>query len=202
MKGTSVSQRLASGECIHLYGWDSKSEIWHGPTELQGDGVDMRLLRALRATSGKSWYGSVNCSVVGFPAIRFFVLVHDLADCACASIYCGESKAGPAEVLAVIPRSRRVHLRQEFAFEFLAFAGFLGAIRAGAELQVHDAITSAIVEHQSGLLAFSISSGLWPGDLDHCLSLCVERIAVTLCRWLDDAPGSSRRLAPGSASAT
>ena len=100
------------------------------------------MLRALRATSGKSWYGSVNYSVAGFPPVRFFALVHDLTDCACASLYCGESKAGPAEMLAVIPGSRRVSLRDDFAFEFLAFARFLGAIRAGAELRAHDAITS------------------------------------------------------------
>jgi hypothetical protein len=202
MKGASTSPHLASGECIQLYGWDSRSEIWHGPTELRGASADRRLLRALRAMSGKSWYGSVNGRVVGFPPVRFFALVHDLADCACASIYCGESKAGPAEMLVVIPGNRRIRLREEFAFEFLAFARFLGAIRAGTELQVHDAIISAIGEHQSGPLAFSISSGLWPGDLDHCLSLCVERVAVTLCRWLDDGPGSSRRLGPGSLSAT
>jgi hypothetical protein len=152
--------------------------------------------------SGKSWYGLLNCSVAGFPPIRFFVLVHDLADCACASVYCGETKAGPAQVLAVIPGNRRTHLRQEFAFEFLAFAGFLGTIRAGAELQVHDAITSAIAEHPSGPLAFSISSGLWPSDLDHCLSFSVEKIAVTLCQWLDDTPGSNRRLPPASRSDT
>ena len=182
MKGQSVSPHLASGERIHLYGWDSRSEIWHGPTELRGNGADRRLLRALQAVAGKSWYGTVNYRVAGFPAVRFFALVHGLADCACAQIYCGESKAGPAELLAVIPGSRRPHLREEFAFEFLAFARFLGAVRAGAELQAYDAINSAIAEHQSGPLVFSISSGSWPSDLEHCLSLCVERTALTLCQ--------------------
>lgn len=160
------------------------------------------MLRALRATSGKSWYGSVNYSVAGFPPVRFFALVHDLTDCACASLYCGESKAGPAEMLAVIPGSRRASLRDDFAFEFLAFACFLGAIRAGAELRAHDAITSALAEHQSGPLAFSISSGLWPSDLDHCLSLCVERIAVTLCQWLDHSYDSNGPRGPGASPAT
>jgi hypothetical protein len=63
-----------------------------------------------------------------------------------ASIYCDESKAGPAEILVAIPPGRRSHLRDEFAFEFLAFARFLGALSAGAELYVHDAIASAIAE--------------------------------------------------------
>ena len=46
--------------------------------------------------------------------------MHDLSDCAIASVYCDESKAGPAEILAVIPAHRRSYLRDEFAFEFLA----------------------------------------------------------------------------------
>jgi hypothetical protein len=90
--------------------------IWHGPTELRGNGVDRRLLRALRAMPGKSWCGAVDYCVAGLPPVRFFVLVHDLDDCACASIYCGESKAGPAEMLVVIPGNRRSFLREEFAF--------------------------------------------------------------------------------------
>jgi hypothetical protein len=66
---------------------------------------------------------------------RFFALVRDLSDCGVASIYCDESKAGPAEILAVIPATRRSHLRDEFAFEFLAFARLLGSLSAGAELR-------------------------------------------------------------------
>jgi hypothetical protein len=105
MKGGSIPPHLAPGECIHLYGSDSRNEIWHSPTEFQGNGLDKRLLRALRAMSGKSWYGSVNYCVAEVPPVRFFALVHDLADCACASIYGGESKAGPVELLAVIPET-------------------------------------------------------------------------------------------------
>jgi hypothetical protein len=128
--------------------------------------------------------------------------VHDLSDCAVASIYCDESKAGPAEILAVIPAGRRSHLRDEFAFEFLAFARFLGSLRAGAELQVHDAITAAIADQpESKALVFSISSGLWMRDLDPVLSCCVEKVAVTLCQWLDESSASDRRAGRGSISA-
>lgn len=172
---------------IHLYGWDSQSETWHGPNELdRRSPPDNRLLHALRNVSGKSWYGPVHCRESDAPAARFFALVHDLSDCAIASIYCDESKAGPAEILAVIPASRRPHLRDDFAFEFLAYARFLGSLSAGADLQVHEGIATAIADQRdSTSLVFSMSSGLWSSDLDPVLSRCVEKIAVTLCWWLD-----------------
>jgi hypothetical protein len=116
------------------------------------------------------------------------VLVHDLRDCGVASIYCDESKTGPAEIVVVIPAGRRAHLREDFAFELLAFARFLGAVDAGAELQVHDAIAGVLAgEDDGGAVVFSLGSGSWPGDLDHVLSCCVERVAVTVCRWLEAA---------------
>ena len=147
--GRPTSRSWCGAERVHLYGWDSRSETWSGPNELGCRSLpDRRLLQALRAAPGKSWYGPVNCCISGEPAARFFALVHDLSDCAIASIYCDESKAGPAEILAVIPADRRSHLRDEFAFEFLAFARFLGSLSAGAELQVHDAIASAIADQR------------------------------------------------------
>src|SRR5579872_403811 len=110
---------------MHLYGWDSPSETWHGPNELGCAGVpDRRLLQGLQAAPGKSWYGPVSCCRTGECASRFFALVHDLSDCAVASIYCDETKTGPAELVAVIPAGRRANLREEFAFEFLSFARF------------------------------------------------------------------------------
>jgi hypothetical protein len=201
--GQPTSRLWCDAERVHLYGWDSVSETWNGPNQLGCCSLpDRRLLRALEATPGKSWYGPVNCRTSGGPATRFFALVHDLSDCAIASIYCDESKAGPAEVLAVIPAHRRSHLRDEFAFEFLAYARFLGSLSAGAELQVHDAIASAIADSRdSKTLIFSISSGLWPSDCDAVLSCCVEKIAVTLCQWLGKSSASARRASPGSVSA-
>ena len=172
---------------IHLYGWDSRSQIWHGPNELGHCAPDKRLLQSLSAAPGSSWYGTVYCAA-SEPGGRFFVLVHDLRDCATAAIYCGESKAGPAEILAIIPGDRRARVREEFAFEFLSFARFLGSISAGAELQVHEAITAALVnEPPSTDCIFSISSGVLSADLDLLVSRCAERIAVTLCCWMADS---------------
>ena len=178
------------GGQIHLYGWDAHSQTWHGPNEFGPSGsADKRLLRALRFAPSKSWYGPVNCPASGEAAARFFALVHDLSDCAVALIYCDESKAGPAEVLAVIPAERRARLRDEFAFEFLSFARFLGTLSAEAEFQVHSAITAALADSGSHTLVFSISSGLWPGDLDPVLSRCVETVAVTLRQWQAESGG-------------
>lgn len=198
------TRRFGCGaEGIRLYGWDSRSETWYGPDELGSCTVsDKRLLEALRVVSGTSWYGTVRCGAPGETASRFFVLVHDLSDCAIASIYCDESKSGPAEILAVIPADRRSRLRDDFAFEFLAYAHFLGSLSGGAQLQVHDGIGSAIADQcDSKTMVFSISSGLWPGDLDHVLSCCVEKVAVTLCQWLDESAVPGRHAGRGSVSA-
>jgi hypothetical protein len=201
--GQPTSRLWCDSERVNLYGWDSVSETWNGPNQLGCCSLsNNRLLRALEAAPGKSWYGPVNCRTPGGPATRFFALVHDLSDCAIASIYCDESKAGPAEILAVIPAHRRSHLRDEFAFEFLAYVRFLGSLSTGAELQVHDAIAAAIADPcDSNTLIFSISSGLWPSDCDAVLSCCVERIAVTLCQWLRQSSPSARHPSPGSVSA-
>jgi len=198
-----TSRSWCGNDRIHLYGWDSRSETLHGPNELGCCSLpDKRLLQALRAAPGRSWYGPVKYCIPGEPATRFFALVHDLSDCAIASIYCDESKSGPAEILAVIPADRRPRLRADFAFEFLAFARFLGALSAGAELQVHDAIASAIADQRdSNAFVFSISTGLWPSDHDAVLSCCVEKVAVALCQWLDESSASGRRAGRASISA-
>jgi hypothetical protein len=45
-------------------------------------------------------------------------------------LYCGESKSGPVEIVAVIPSARRGRVREEFALEFVLFARFLDAVSA------------------------------------------------------------------------
>jgi hypothetical protein len=175
---------------IRLYGWDTRGGGWHGPNELNPRlAPDKRLLQSLQAAPAGSWYGPVSCCAAAEPATRFFILIHDLADCAVASVYDNESKAGPAEILAVVPASRRSRLREDFAFEFLAFARFLNAISPGAELEAHDGIAAALADAGGSDCVFSISSDVLPADLDPALSRCAEKIAVTLCRWLGAAGG-------------
>lgn len=119
---------------------------------------------------------------------RFFTVVHDVADCAFASIYCDESKAGPAEVVVVIPAGRRFRLRENFAFELVTFARFLGSLNAEAVLPVHEAIEAALAqEDDSSDVVLSISSGLWSSDQDPALSRCVEKLAVTVLQWLNES---------------
>ena len=172
---------------VQLYGWDSKHTAWHGPNALsKGVKPSSRLLKSLQAVSGKSWFGPLACCSAEQESARFFTLIHDLSDCAVSIIYCDESKAGPAEIVAVIPAGRRACVRPDFAFEFLAFCRFLGVVDAGHECQVHDAIAAGIAEAPAeDHLVFSFSSGMWPEDLDHVLSCCVEQVAVSLCKWLE-----------------
>jgi hypothetical protein len=169
---------------IQLYGWDSRTETWNGPTGLSCSlRASRRLLQALRATPGLSWYGPVNCA--GETPTRFFSLIHALGDCAVALIYCNDSRTGPVEIVAVIPPERRARLRPDFAFEFVAFARFLGALSEGGALTVHDLMADAILGTPfSESLVFSISTGLWTSDQDYVLSGCVERIALSMLEWV------------------
>ena len=182
----NVDPRRADGHAVQLYGWDSRSQSWNGPNELgRGSTGTQKLYDSLRGAPGQSWYGPVNCSASGEPG-RFFALVHALRDCGVAMVYCDESKSGPAEIVTVIPAAQRGRLRPEFAFEFVAFAGFLGSIGPGADLAVNDCIEAALAETApDDALVFSISSGLWTSDLDHVLSRCVEKVAMAMLRWLE-----------------
>jgi hypothetical protein len=176
----------ACRQCVQAYGWDSRTRTWYGPNELDiASARHPRLVAALKSTPGTSWYGLVSCSPSIQPASRFFTLIHDLGDCAVATLYCNESKTGPAEIVLVIPSERRSRLRSDFGFEFLAFASFLGCIGHGAEIEVTERITAAIEEtSDSESLVFSISSGLWASDLDDVLGCCVEKIACAILQWL------------------
>ena len=174
---------------IQLYGWDLRSRTWHGPSELNPAGArPHRLAESLRNAPGLSWFGPMTCTASGELAGRFFLVIHDLRDCAVAMIYCEESKAGPVEILAIVPAERRSRLRPEFAFEFLAFAGFLGSLGSGAELEVSDGIEAALGETSgSDSLVFSISTGLWDRDLDCVLSRCAEQTTHAVLQWLRKA---------------
>jgi hypothetical protein len=56
---------------------------------------------------------------------------------------------------------------------------------------VYEAVVAAFANWQDGAaLVFSISSGMWPGELDPILSRCVERVALALCQWLDESSPS------------
>jgi hypothetical protein len=142
-------------------------------------------VQALQTAPGRSWYGPVNCNVPGEAPTRFFSLIHALCDCAVAMIYCNDSRTGPVEIVAVVPPELRARVRPDFAFEFVAFARFLGALSEEGALTVHDLIAAAIRESPSSeALVFCVSTGLWTSDLDHVLSCCVEKIALSMLEWV------------------
>ena len=188
--GALTQTNTAAPRSIHLYGWDSRTGTWSGPTGLGAAGrVSRRLLENLRATPGGSWFGPLKFSSPGEPPARFFAIIQGLEDCAVAMVYCGDSKTGPAEVLAVVPAEYRSRLRPEFAFEFLAFASFLGAVSESAAITVQDRIAAAIEESSAAdSLVFSLCTGLWPSDRDPVLSQCIETIAMSLLPWLAEHP--------------
>jgi hypothetical protein len=187
--GASRDRKNPDRGTVQLYGWDARTASGNGPDELRlANTGSQRLLEALRSAPGPSWFGPVNCAAPGEPACRFFAVVHSLVDCAAAMVYCDESKAGPAELVVVVPPERRLRLRAEFAFEFVAFASFLGCIGAGADLSIHDWIAGAIAETDpSDALVLSISTGLWTIDRDYVLSRCVEKIAIAMLLWMREA---------------
>jgi len=46
---------------------------------------------------------------------------------------------------------------------------------------------AAIRESESSeALVFSIGTGLWNSDLDHVLSCCVEKIALSMLEWVGE----------------
>ena len=177
---------------VQMFGWDSGTDTWSGPTEL-GSTVrgSKRLTDGLRTMSGRSWYGPLNCCSSGEPPARFFTVVHELGDCSLAMIYCNDSKAGPAALVVAIPAEARASLRPDFSFEFLAFARFLGAIGEAGSMTLHDRMAAAIEETTDAeSLVFAVGTGLWASDRDHVLSQCIETIAVSLLRASAGSGGS------------
>jgi hypothetical protein len=188
--GALTRNTILAQRSIQLYGWDSRTGTWSGPTGLGPSGrASRRLLDTLRSMPGSSWFGPLKCKSPGEPPARFFAIIHQLEDCAVAMVYCDDSKTGPAEVLAVVPAEFRSRLRPEFAFEFLAFASFLGAVSESAAITVQDRIAAAIEESSAAdSLVFSLCTGLWPSDRDPVLSQCIETIAMSLLPWLAERP--------------
>lgn len=176
-----------SAQRIQLFNWDSRTGTWSAAELSASTRPSRRLLEALRGMHNGSWYGPMNCCTSGEPSARFFTIVHNLGDCALAMIYCNESKTGPVEILSVLPSGFRLRVRPEFAFEYVAFARFLGAITEAGALELHDLIAAEIATPAApDALIFSISTGLWTSDLDHVLSNCIEKVAISILLWLSE----------------
>jgi len=73
------------------------------------------------------------------------------------------------------------------------FVGSVGAVdEETIKKYIESQISAALANRQDkAAIVFSISSATWPGELDPSLSRCVEKIALALCRWLDEPATSS-----------
>jgi hypothetical protein len=112
-------------------------------------------------------------------------MVQDIGDAGLAVISMDGVSGGPAQVVVAIPASRLERLRADFAFEFVAFLRFIGAIEHSAELPVHDYIEPLL--KQSGTsLVFSIGSAVPVlDDIAIPLSEHVEKTAAAMLAWLE-----------------
>jgi hypothetical protein len=187
-----MSETMRREGRVELHGWDSLARAWHGPTELaftlRGCG---RILSQLREMPG-SWYGKLRTEAPEEPPLDFHVSIHDLRDAGLALLDIEGSPGGPLEVILAIPAQRRVRIRPEMAFEFVAFLGFLnGPGNAGSEMAIHDYIQRALGEaDEPSTLVFSIETRFAVPESRLLISRQAERLAMSMIAWMaeKDAP--------------
>jgi len=182
---------------IALHGWDSRTQVWHGPDELTyGLSGSRHILRKLRQLPG-SWYGRLRAQIAGQLPLTFCASIHDLGDAGLAVLDLEGSPHGPLEVTLVIPAQRRARIRKDFAFEFVSFLRFLeGSESSGSELAVHDYIHQVLTETgEATTLVFSIETQFVEREVQILISQQVERLAMSMIAWMaeKDASIAARR---------
>jgi len=170
---------------IHLYGWNDQGGFWHGPAEIasrsNGSGS---IVRKLRSTSG-AFHGKLRCSVRGLPSMDFQTTVYDLQDSGLAIVHLDEVAQAPIGVLAVIPAQWRQHLRTEFAFGFVSFLSFLGALASpDSELAIHDYVENVVRTDTASTLAFAVEGSQLDPDTSIVMSAFFENLSVAMPQWL------------------
>jgi hypothetical protein len=170
---------------IHLYGWNDEGGFWHGPTEiapgLNGSGS---ILRKLRNAPG-TFHGKLHCSVPGLPGVNFQTTVYDLTDAGLAMVHLDGFPHAPIGVVAVIPAERRWHLRPEFAFGFVSFLSFLGAMASpDSELAIHDYLESVLRTDTASALVFTMEGPQLDSDASIVASAYFENLSIAMLQWL------------------
>jgi hypothetical protein len=170
---------------IHLYGWNDQGGFWHGPTEiapgLNGTGS---IVRKLKSASG-TFHGKLHCSVRGLPGMDFQTTVYDLTDAGLAIAHLDEVSQAPVGVLAVIPAQRRQHLRQEFAFGFVSFLSFLGALASpDSELSIHEYVENVLRTDAASTLGFAVEGAQLDPDTSIVTSAFFENLSMAIPQWL------------------
>ena len=94
------------------------------------------------------------------------------------------TKAGPIEIVAVVPPGRRSRLRDDSPSSF--WRSHASWVRSGAEaeLQVHEAIVAALGKPAGRATCLSSPSAARFGPVNWIRSFrVVQRVALTLCQW-------------------
>ena len=181
MSKSGLCATAIEGE-IHLYGWNDQGGFWHGPTEiapvLNGAGS---ILQRLRNASG-TFHGKLRGSVHGIPGVAFQTTVYDLTDAGLAMV---NLDGVPIGVVAVIPAQRRGHLRSEFAFGFVSFLSFLGAMASpDSELAMYDYVENVLRTDTSSALIFTVERARLDPDTSIVTSAFFENLSKAMLQWL------------------
>jgi hypothetical protein len=184
MNESGLSARETGGE-IHLYGWNDEGGFWHGPTEIvPGLSATGSILRKLKNAPG-TFHGKLRCSVPGLPSMDFQTTVYDLTDAGLAMVHLEGYPHAPIGVVAVIPAERRQHLRPEFAFGFVSFLSFLGAMASpDSELAIHDYVESVLRTDTASALIFTMEGSQLDSETSIVASAYFENLSMAMLQWL------------------
>jgi hypothetical protein len=170
---------------VQLHGWDAQAESWHGPIPLSADARGTQLILARVRASRSSFQGKLRCTVPGLPCIEFDTAVYDLRDTGLAIVHMDGALGGPAGILAVVPRTRRKLLRNDFAFELMTLISFLGSpINSGCELAIHDYIEEVLRTERSATQVFAVETAELNSDTGIVLSAHFEHLAAAMVDWM------------------
>jgi hypothetical protein len=171
---------------VQLHGWDSQAESWHGPIPLSVGRRGARLILERVGADRSAFQGKLKCSVPGLPCIEFFTSVYDLRDTGLAIVHLDGARGGPVGILAVVPRTRRRPLRNDFAFELMTLISFLGApINTGCELAIHDYMDEVLRTEPSVAQVFAVETAELSSDTAIVLSAHFEHLAAAILDWMN-----------------
>jgi hypothetical protein len=140
----------------------------------------------------------------------FQTTVYDLTDAGLAMVHLDGFPHAPIGVVAVIPAQRRRRLRPEFAFGFVSFLSFLGAMATpDSELAIHDYVENVLRTDMASALIFTMEGSQLDSETSIVASAYFENLSMAMLQWLctkqaeaDDrseaAPAMAVRVAAGS----
>lgn|ERR1035438_3568393 len=180
------AKTLSINRCdVHLHGWDSQAQSWHGPVPLAPVRPAARVALARVRTCRSGFQGKLRGFVPGLPCIDFYTAVYDLRDTGLAIVHLDGADGGPVGIVAVIPQNRRRLLRNDFAFELMTLISFLGSpVNSGSELAIHDYIEEALRTQLSVTQVFAVETAEVGSDIGIVLSVHFEDLAAAMLDWM------------------